>query len=191
MLQTMWPLLCLAIAVAGLAWWIMSRRSLYRTLFSDPHLMEFGQGLAARKAAALRDVIGMSGGEIQSPDDPRILRTSAGLALVYTVSIREPATYVHHASISMPGRVTAHAVGETFILLWARLLGIEYERLALQVSPTSVHHAEFVLDENEQSSFAQRPVEAPTVALLQAFHAESARARQGLRWDRSLAAIGT
>jgi hypothetical protein len=82
--------------------------------------------------------------------------------------------------------VTAGAVGETFILLWARLLGVAYERLALQVSPTTVHHAEFVLDENEQADFAQRPVQAPTVELLQTFQSECAAARPSLRWERNL-----
>ena len=187
----MWAVALVAIVVAGVAWWIMSRSSVYRTLFGIPHLMEFGQGLAAVKQAALQDVIASDGGGVRGPDDPRILRTSVGLVLVYTVSIRTPGIYVHHASVSVPGRVTAHAVGETFILLWAKLLGVAYERLTLQVSPTTVHHAEFVLDGNEQSDFAQRPVETPTVESLQAFPAERAGARQNLRWDRSVAAVGS
>jgi hypothetical protein len=153
--------------------------------------MEFGQRLAALKQAAIRDVIPSDGEGVPPPDDPRILRTSAGLALIYTVSVGTPGTYVHHASVSIPGRVTAHAVGETFTLLWARLLGVGYERLSLQVSPTTVHHAEFVLDENEQSNFAQRPMAAPTVELLQAFQAECRGARQSLRWDRGVAAVAS
>lgn len=182
----MWLLACLAIAAVGLVWWIVLRLSWYRRLFAVPHLMQFAQELAAVKQAAMRDVITSDGEGVRPPDDARILRTSAGLALLYTVSLGAAGTYVHHASVSIPGRPTAHAVGETFILLWAKLLGVEYGRLALDVSPMTVHHAEFVLNENEQSDFAQRPVETPTAEWLQAFLAECATARQSLRRDRSL-----
>lgn len=181
----LWLLACLAIAAAGLVSWIALRLSWYRRLFAAPHLMQFAQGLAAVKQAAMRDMIASDGDSVQPPDDARILRTSAGLALLYTVSPGAAGTYVHHASVSIPGHPTAHAVGETFILLWARLLGVEYERLALDVSPMTVHHAGFVLSEHEQSELAQRPVETPTAEWLQAFLAECASARQSLRRDRS------
>jgi hypothetical protein len=182
----MWFLACLAIAAVGLISWIMLRLSWYRRLFAVPHLMEFSQGLAAVKRAAMRDMIVSDEKGVQPPDDARILRTSAGLALLYTVSLGAAGTYVHHASVSVPGRPTAHAVGETFILLWAKLLGVEYGRLALDVSPMTVHHAEFVLNEREQSELAQRPVEMPTAEWLQVFLAECTAARQSLRRDRSL-----
>jgi hypothetical protein len=182
----LWLLACLAIAAAGLVWWIMLRLSWYRRLFAVPHLMQFAQGLAAVKQAAMRDMIASDGEGVQSPDDARILRTSAGLALLYTVSLGAAETYVHHASVSIPGRPTTHAVGERFILLWAKLLGVDYGRISLHVSPTTVHHAEFVLNEHEQSDFAQRPVETPTVEWLQAFLAECAAARQSLRRDKGL-----
>jgi hypothetical protein len=124
----------------------------------------------------------------RSPDDAPILRTSAGLVLVYTISIDPHGRYTHHASVSIPGRVTAHAVGEMFILLWARLLGVGYDRLVLKLSPATVHHAEFVLDESEQPAFAQRLVETPTVDMLKAFQAECLRVRQNMRRDPSPAA---
>jgi len=181
-----WLLALLAIAAASLVWWILRRLFWYRRLFAVPHLMEFGQGLAAVKRAAMREVIAGDAEGGPSPDDARILQTSAGLALLYTVSLGAAGTYVHHASVSIPGRPTAHAVGETFILLWAKLLGIEYARLALDVSPMTVHHAEFVLNEQEQSDFAQRLVAAPTAEWMQAFLAECATARQNLRRDRNL-----
>jgi hypothetical protein len=184
----MWLVTCLAIAAAGLVWWIMSRVSSYRTLFGIPHLMEVGQGIAALKQAAIQDLIPSDGGGIRPPDDARILRTSAGLLLVYTVNVGTAGMYVHHASVSIPGQVTTHAVGETFLLLWAKLLGVEYERLALQASAATVYHAEFALDENEQSNFARQPVVAPTVEWLQAFQAECTNARQTLRLHRSIAA---
>ena len=181
-----WLLTLLAIAAASLVWWIVRRLFWYRRLFAVPHLMEVGQGLAGVKQTAMRDMIASEAKGVESPDDARILRTSAGLVLLYTIGQGAPGTYVHHASISIPGRPTAHAVGETFILLWAKLLGIEYGRLALDVSPMTVHHAEFVFNEQEQSEFAQRPIEAPTAEWLQAFLAECTTARQNLRRDRNL-----
>jgi hypothetical protein len=174
----------LGFAITGLVWWIGSRLSAYRRLFADRHLMEVAQRLAALKQAALRDIIAADGRDIRAPDHPSILHTSAGLVLLYTVSCRPPGIFVHHASVSIPGRVTAHAVGETFILLWARMLGIGYERLTLSVSPTTVHHAEFVLDEREQADFVSRPVETPTIELLQTFQAECLSIRPGLNRSR-------
>ena len=182
----LWLLACLAIATAGLVSWIVLRLLWYRRLFAAPHLMQFAQGLAAVKQAAMQDMVASDREDVRPPDDARILRTSAGLALLYTVSLGATGTYIHHASISTPGQPTTHAVGETFILLWAKLLGVEYGRLALDVSPMTVHHAEFVLNEHEQSELAQRSVETPTAEWLQAFLAECATARQSLHRDRSL-----
>jgi hypothetical protein len=179
-------LVCFALVVGGLTWWGFARASFYRRLFGVPHMMEFAQELAALKQAALRDLDPQD--KDRSPGDAPILRTSAGLALVYTVSTRPGGGYVHHASVSLPGQATAHAVGATFILLWARRLGFDYAHLALRVSPSTVHHAEVVLDEEEQSRFAAEPVEAPTAEWLQAFQTECATARQSLHWERGPAA---
>src|SRR5262245_32680910 len=125
-----WLLTLLAIAAASLVWWIVRGLFWYRRLFSVPDLMEVGQVLAGGTQSANRDMIASEAKGVESPDDARILRTSAGLVLLYTIGQGAPATYSHHASISIPGRPTAHAVGETFILLWATLLRIEYGRLA-------------------------------------------------------------
>lgn len=173
-----WILAGLAImAICGIVWRLRS----YGRLFADSHLMEFGEALPGLKQAAMLHVT--AGGEwpAPSPGDGRAMATSAGLVFVYTVSINPAGKYVHHASVSIPGQVTAHAVGEMFILLWARLLGIGYDRLALQMSPTTIHHAEFVLNESEQADFAQRPVEMPTADMLKAFRAECLAVRQNMR----------
>ena len=179
----MWLVVCSTIAIAGFVWWIVSRLSSYRRLFADRHLVEFSQGLAAVKQAALQDIAPANGGDIQSADDSRILRTSVDLALLYTVTIRSPGRYVHHASVSIPGGVTAHAVGATFTLLWARLLGVGYERLSLGVSPATVHHAEFELNEAEQADCVQRAVDVPTAEWIQAFRAECLMAKESLTWN--------
>jgi hypothetical protein len=179
----MWLVVCSTIAIAGLVWWMVSRLSSYRRLFADRHLVEFSQGLAVVKQAALRNIAPADADDIQSADDARILRTSADLALLYTVTIRSPGRYVHHASVSIPGEVTAHAVGAMFILLWARLLGVGYEHLSLGVSAATVHHAEFELNEEEQVDFVQRAVDVPTAEWLQAFQAECLTARESLTWN--------
>jgi hypothetical protein len=131
-----WFLACLAIAVVA---WILSRVFMYNRLLAAPHLMQFGQALPALKQAAMREVIGRDGWADPSPNDGRLLRTSAGLVFVYTVSVEPAGKYVHHASVSIPGRVTVRVVGDTFILLWAKLLGVGYERLTLQISHTTIH----------------------------------------------------
>lgn len=183
-----WVLAGLAL---GAVWLIVPRVLRFRKLFGDRHLMEFAQALPALKQAAMRQVMTGGQGDAPSPGDERILQTSAGLAFVYTVSTDPDGRYVHHASASLPGRVTPHAVGETFILLWARLLGVDYGRLGLQVSPTTVHHAQFVLDAREQEDFARRPVETPTADMLKAFQAECLTVRQGMRRDAGPAAPGS
>jgi hypothetical protein len=177
----MWLVVCTAIAIAGVVWGIGFRVSLYRGLFADRHLVEVGEGLAALKQAALRNIISLDQESIELADDTRVLRTSADLTFLYTVTISAAGRYLHHASVSIPGRVTPHAVGETFILLWAKSLGIGYERLALGVSSATVHHAKFELTEEEQAEFVLRAVDAPTAEWLQTFRVECLRARESLR----------
>jgi hypothetical protein len=180
--------------LAGLAfvilWWLLARMRSYQKLFALAHVMEFARALPALKQAAMQNVMTGDGWVAPPPDGPRILRTSAGLVFVYTIGIDPAGKYVHHASVSVPGGVTAHAVGEMFILLWARLLGVGCERLVLQMSPATVHHAEFVLDEGEQAEFAQRVVEAATADKLKALQAECLRVRQNMRRGPRLAAAG-
>jgi hypothetical protein len=176
--------LVLGVVIACLVWLLASRLSSYRRLFADRHFMEVAQGLGPLRQAAVRNISAADGGDIRPPDDPRILRTSAGLVIVYTISRGQTDGYVHHVSVSIPGRVTAHAVGETFILLWARLLGIGYERLSIELSSATVHHAEFVLDEQEHAEFARRPVEPPTVEWLHAFQADCLSVRSSLGRNR-------
>jgi len=153
---------------------------MYRKLFAEAHLFQFGERVGAVKQAALSN-LGCE--DVRSPgDDPRWFRTDAGLVLLYTISNDSPGKYVHYASVSVAGTYTAHGVGETFILLWATLLGIDYERLALGVSNATVHHATFVLEEAEQLDFARRQVEALTAERLRDFYNEKLRVREKLTW---------
>ena len=65
----------------------------------------------------------------------------------------------------MAGGYTAGAVGESFVLFIATLLGIPFEQLALSVVVKStVHHAEFNLSEEEQAQFVGKAVQESGVA---------------------------
>jgi hypothetical protein len=73
-------------------------------------------------------------------DDKRAMLTSAGLLFYHMIGVRRAGKHVHHASVSIPGQITTHAVGERLILLWAKLLGVGYERLVLEASKTTTVH---------------------------------------------------
>jgi hypothetical protein len=180
----MWGWICAGLAVAMLVGWGLARWRLYSRLFADEHLLEVARGVVQLKEAALAKVIEAPEQELRSPEDPRVLRSRLGLALLYTVSHREPGRYVHHASVSLVGGPTAHAVGELFILLWAKVLGVPHEGLTLGVSQATVHHAEFVLDEPGEAEFARRPTHELAPDQVAEFRGETARVRAGLQWGR-------
>ena len=129
--------------------------------------MEFSQGLAAVKQTALRNIAPADAGDISRP------------IIAHPADVGGPRTPLHRdhqiagqivddASVSIPGRVTAHAIGGTSTLLWARLLGVEYERLFDGSVRGHRSSRRFQLNEAEQADFAQRAVEVPTTEWLQA-----------------------
>ena len=178
-----WGWVCAGVAVAALVGWVVFRGAVYRRLFGDGHFLEVARGVGRVKAAALDKVIASDEDEVRSPADPRALVTSAGLALLYTVR-RVEDRFVHHYSVSVAGGYTAHAVGETFVLFVAKLLGVPFESLALGVGRSTVHHAEFQLSAGEQSEFTGRPVPEVSPAEVTAFRGEWVEARKHLRWQR-------
>jgi hypothetical protein len=179
----MWGWLCAGSAIVALIGWILSRGGLYRRLFADAHFVEVARGVDRLKDAALERVIVSDEDEVASPADRRTLVTSAGLALLYTVRAVE-GRFVHHYSVSVAGRYTAHAVGETFTLFVAKLLGLPFEALALGVGRSTVHHAEFRLSAGEQAEFAARPVPVVSAAEVAVFRSEWVEASKRLRWER-------
>ena len=179
----MWGWVCAGLAVAALVGWILLRGGLYRRLFADEHFLEVARGVARLKAAALEKVIASEGDELRSPDDPRALVTSAGLALLYTVR-QGGGRFVHHYSVSVAGGYTAHAVGETFVLFVAKLLGVPFDALALGVGRSTVHHAEFQLGGDGQAEFAGRPVPEVGPKEIAAFRTEWFEASKRLHWQR-------
>jgi hypothetical protein len=179
-----WGWICGGLIVAALLAWVVFRVVFYRKVFAAEHFVEVARGVLALKQAALASLIVSDEQEPRSPEDPRVLRTSAGLVILYTISAREPGRFVHHVSVSIAGGHTAHAVGQTFILFVTHLLGLPPDRLALGVSEAAVHHAEALLSEQEQSDFTSREIKAPTPEHLAAFHQQQVEVRKQLRWER-------
>jgi hypothetical protein len=169
--------------LVALVAWIALRGAKYRRIFADRHFVEVAQGVARIRSAALSRVIVSDDDVVRSPNDPRALVTSAGLALLYTIR-RAENQFVHHYSVSLAGGYTAHAVGETFVLFVAKLFGVPFETLALGVGRSTVHHAEFELPQTEQAAFAGRQVLKVSPAEIAAFREEWIEARERLRWER-------
>jgi hypothetical protein len=110
---------------------VVSRARKYGRIFADAHLIEIGRAAATLKAAALASC----DTEPSSAADPRILQTSANLAIVYTVR-KDDTRYVHHCSVSVRDGYTAHSVGRTFVVFAAKLkreameAALEWKQLA-------------------------------------------------------------
>jgi hypothetical protein len=122
--------------------------------------------------------------QIRSPhQDPRVLISSAGLILAYTVR-QVGQRFVHHYSVSVSGGYTARAAGETFVLLTAWLIGVPYERLSLSVGRSTVHHAAFELSHTENEALRAREVPPLSPADIAAFRKEWMSVRDRLSWRR-------
>jgi hypothetical protein len=175
----MWGWVCAGLLVAALVGWIFLRSRAYRRLFADEHFLEVAQAVARLKVAALGKVIALGSDEALSPTDPRALVTSSGLALFYTVR-RDDERFVHHYSVSVAGGYTSRVVGEMFTLFIARLLGVPFEALTLEVGRSAVHHAEFHLSTAEQVKFAELAVLKAQPAEITSFRREYMEVRKHL-----------
>jgi hypothetical protein len=172
-----------AVLVLGVLGWLLLRNRLARRLLTDAHLVEVALGLEKVKRAALSRPIESAAAFAPLPRDPRILATSVGLLLFYTVSPFEGQS-AHHLSLSVSGGYLPRAAGETLLVYLAGLLGIACNRLSLYVSPTSVQHAEFLLDSGELAELANRPIKPPAADRLPALRKEWSLVRETLRWER-------
>jgi hypothetical protein len=179
----MWGWGCAGLVIAAVVGWIVFRARAYRRLFADESFLEVAGEVARLKVAALNKITTLDEDESSSPTDPRALVTSVGLALFYTVR-RIDDRFVHHYSVSVAGRYTAHTVGEGFALFVAKLLGVPFEALTLEIGPSAVHHAEFHLSSAEQSRFAVSAVAKLSLAEITSFRKEWLEARKYLRWKR-------
>jgi hypothetical protein len=176
--------LVIGVGVALVVLWLVARARRYAALFADPHLLEIGRGLGRVKAAALARVMRDERDAPTAADDPRVLATSAGLAIVYTV--RERATrFEHHCSISVVGGPTPHAVGGTFVMLVTKLLGLTDAGLQCHVAASTVHHAALSVDAERHAALAALPIPRLTPAALMALRREALEARGSVSWQRT------
>jgi len=178
--------LVVGVGVVLVLLWLAARARRFAALFGDPHLLEIGRGLARVKAAALARVMHDERDGPTTADDPRVLSTSAGLAIVYTVSERGT-DFVHHCSISVIGGPTAHAVGGAFLMFVARLLGLSQSELQCHVAPSTVHHAQLSVDPARHAELAALPLPELTPAALEGLRREALEARSRVTWQRSAA----
>ncbi len=153
------------VIVAAVTAFIMSRARKYRRLFSDDHFAEIVRRAPALKQAALGHVMATDADAPSSPADPRVMTTSAGLAIVYTVRARMT-DHVHHVSVSAAGGYTAHAVGATFTAAIVELVALPADKTRFGVTRSTVHHAEVVLDEAEHARVCDAPMRETDVAEL-------------------------
>ena len=177
----MWVWFIPGFAIAVIFLWIVSRIRAYRRFFADTHFLEVSQGVPRLKAAALDRIIAPNEDQAPSPSDPRALVTSAGLAFFYTIH-RVENRFVHHYSVSEAGRITAAALGETYTLFVAKLLGVPFGTLKLEMGQSAIRHAEFILSDAEQSEFAARATLEISAAEVKAFSRECMEVREHLRW---------
>lgn len=181
--------LVVGVGVVLLSLWLAARARRFAALFGAPHLLEIGRGLARVKAAALAHVMRDERDGPTAGDDPRVLSTSAGLAIVYTVSEREQ-RFVHHCSISVIGGPTAHAVGGAFVMFVAKLLGLAQSGLQCHVAPSTVHHVQLELDPAAHAALAALPIPELSPAALDALRREALEARSRVTWQRRRAEAG-
>jgi hypothetical protein len=108
---------------------------------------------------------------------------AAGLlvaALVGWIFFRIRAYRRHHYSVSVASGYTSRVVGEMFTLFIARLLGVPFEALTLEVGRSAVHHAEFHLSAAEQVKFAELAVLKAQPAEITTFRREYMEVRKHL-----------
>jgi hypothetical protein len=177
----MWVWVFPGFVIAVIFLWVVSRIRAYRRFFADAHFLEVSQVVRRLKAAALDRIIAPNEDQALSPSDPRALVTSAGLAFFYTIHHVEN-RFVHHYSVSEVGRITAAALGETYALFVAKLLGVPFEALKLEMGQSAIRHVEFILSDAEQSEFAARETLEISAAEVKAFSRECMDVREHLLW---------
>jgi hypothetical protein len=161
-----------------LLWAVFSRFRFYRRVLADAHFLALGRAAPALKQAALTRIIVSDADAVPAPDDPRILRSAAGVAIVYTVS-QDAAELVHHCSVSLPGQHIAQGTLQTLLGFALRVLDLPVERARFGRAAGPVHHAEVRLSADEHAAQLARPVLDTAPANLLALR-DAALRRDGL-----------
>lgn len=154
-----WFFVGIGVFVLLIVLWVASKGRLYGRIFSTEHYAELADAMPAVKAAAC-DMINQDP-VLPPTEDQRVVITSAGIAILYTISHKDD-EFTHHFSISIAGRLTPYAVGGSFTLYIARLLGLDESKLEVGVSEGNVFHTEWRCSEAEQNEFSSRTVASLT-----------------------------
>jgi hypothetical protein len=160
-----------------LLWALVARIRTYGRLLSDAHFLAIGRGAPALKSAALERIATPQEERVVDASDPRILKTAAGLAIVYTVS-RQDAEFVHHCSASVPGNRVAHGALQFLLSFALLLLGLPLAKARFAIGAGNIHHAELKLSAEEQAGIAAQPQLDTSDTNLFALRARAAEARR-------------
>ncbi|HEV3191899.1 MAG TPA: hypothetical protein VGY54_15415 [Polyangiaceae bacterium] len=160
---------------------VFFRGRMYRRLFSDEHFIEIGRSGAGLKAAALESATDGVADGMRGPSDPRMLVTSAGLAIAYTVH-KNDLEFIHHCSVGVSGDITAHGVGATFVAFAITLVGLPIHKARFQVGESTVHHAEATLSAEEHEKMARAAVPEVSGANVVEFRRAALAMRGAITW---------
>lgn len=128
----------------------------YGALMSEEHFHEIRERAPAYRAGALTG----GGGPITGPDDPRVLLTSAGLAVIFTADAAE-SPVVHHFSLSAGGTYLASAAAAQLGYTLLTALGYDPGRALVAHSDEGVWHMVLPLSASEHQRIISGPVEVP------------------------------
>jgi hypothetical protein len=153
----------------------------YRRLFSDEHFIEIGHSVVSLKAAALERATDAIADGMWDRSDPRMLVTSAGLAIAYTVHEND-LEFIHHCSVGVSGDFTAHGVGATFVAFVMNLVALPMHKTRFQVGESTVHHAEATLGAEEHEKVARASVPEVSGANVVEFRRAALAMRDAMTW---------
>ncbi|MGH9753370.1 MAG: hypothetical protein ACREA2_11360 [Blastocatellia bacterium] len=208
-----WIFIYLAVVLAVVFGWFAYRLRKQLRLSAGKHYLEIAREIPRVKAAALDKLIEpvayeapsptdhrtLGAGAVSplekviapvvydalSPADQRTLTTSAGLTLSYTVR-RSDDRFIHHYSVRCASVYGVDLTGRMLTLFVARLLGVHFEALTLEVGRFDVCHAEFQLSADEHDMLAERLVSKVSPAEITSFRKEYMEILRNrhLRWRR-------
>ncbi len=127
----------------------------YIPLLTDEHFLEVAGAIPELKRAAFEEI----GKPIESHDDPHATLTSAGLVLLYTVSlIPDRNQLLNQISMSFRGAQLAWSFAGRITYMICYLLGIETKEIVIAHSRNGVAHFAFLVPDQKRTEFEQRDI---------------------------------